>query len=455
MAGDRPNVLFISYDDMNHYVEFLGRHPDAVAPNLSRLAARSVVFERAYCQAPICNPSRASLMSGLRPSTTGVYHNRNPLRYSPAGRDVVTLPQHFRAHGYEATGSGKVYHGKYPDPMSWDSYSPSPFAQSHPGPAYEGPLHGMEDMGNLEWGGIDVADEEMSDHRSVSDCIEHLQKPRHRPLFLTCGQTVTHLTWVTPQSTFERFDPASVQLPEVVDGDLDDVSPVGRRFANEGLQARMKSEGRWADAVAAYLACIHFADQQMGRLIEALDSSDRAQDTYIVFWADHGWHLGEKSHWRKSTLWEEATRVPLMMAGPGIEPGRCSSPVGLIDIYPTLVELCGLSAAPHLEGQSLVPLLEDPRRDWERPALTTHRRGDHAVRSQRWRYIRYHDGSEELYDHDADEMEWTNRAHEPALASVKEDLAGWLPTMDAPESEIEDGPGADRRYRQRIAELMA
>lgn len=452
---DRPNVLFISYDDMNHYVGFLGRHPDAVTPNLNRLAERGVVFERAYCQAPICNPSRASLMSGLRPSTTGVYNNRQPLRFSPRGRHAVTLPQHFRQNGYLATGSGKVYHGKFPDPMSWDSYVPSPQNQTYSGSAYESPLNGMADMGNVDWGGVDCLDEEMADAKSVSYCIDQLHQKHDRPFFLTCGQTVTHLTWMTPRAVFDRFDQASIALPEIREDDLDDVPEIPKRWANSHVHARLRDEGRWRDAVAAYLACIHFADLQMGRLIDALETSDYADNTVIVFWADHGWHLGEKHHWKKSTLWEEATRVPLLFAGPGIAKGRCTSPVGLIDVYPTLIDLCGLSDRPGLEGQSLAPLLSDPSADRERPAVTTHGRGNHAVRSERWRYIRYADGSEELYDHHDDEMEWNNLADDASLASVKESLSEWLPDRNAEDAEAVTWPDDGETFAERMAEIAA
>ena len=454
MPDRSPNVLFISFDDMNHYVGFLGRHPDAVTPNLNRLAERSVVFERAYCQAPICNPSRASLMSGMRPSTTGVYGNRQPLRFSDAGRSCVTLPQHFRENGYYATGSGKVYHSKFPDPMSWDSYSPSPFKQTPPAPAYAHPLNGMADMGNVDWGALDIGDEEMTDHQAVDYCLAQLEEDHDRPFFLTCGQTVTHLTWATPRGYNERFDPSSTRLPEVREDDLEDVSSVGRRWANTDVHARLRDEGKWSEAVAAYLACIHFADVQMGRLISGLEASPYADNTVIVLWADHGWHLGEKSHWKKSTLWEEATRVPLLISAPGYSPGRCSRPVGLIDVYPTLSDLCGLPERPGLEGQSVCPLLENPDRARDRPAVTTHGRENHAIRSERWRYIRYADGSEELYDHDADELEWTNLANDGSLQAVKDEHAKWLPHTNVPDSERVSWPEDDDDYVRRIEAML-
>ena len=450
---ERPNVLFISFDDMNHYVGFLGRHPDAVTPHFDRLAGQSMVFERAYCQAPICNPSRASLMTGLLPSTTGVYGNRQPFRFSAAAQDAVTLPQHFRRSGYRASGSGKVYHGKFADPMSWDEYAPSPWQQTHraPRPPRQ-PLHGVEGLDNLDWGPLDVADAEMADHQAVAHCIAHLEEAHDAPFFLTCGLTVTHLPWYTPRRHYEKFDPARVSVPE---DDLADVPEFARKWINRHLMARIREAGRWNEAVAAYLACIHFADAQIGRLLDALDRSAYAHNTIVVLWGDHGWHLGEKQHWKKSTLWEEATRAPLLIRAPGFAAGRCKKPVGLIDVYPTLIALCGLPARAGLAGQSLVELMEKPDRAWERPALTTHGRGNHAVRSERWRYICYSDGTEELYDHAEDEMEWRNLAGDPAYAAVKRDLARWLPEVNAPDSEAVAWPDDGSMYRARIEQMMA
>ena len=452
---NRPNVLFISFDDLNHYVGFLDRAPNAITPHFNRLAERCTVFERAYCQAPICNPSRASLMSGLRPSTTGVYNNRQPLRFSETGKNCVTLPQYFRQNGYLTTGSGKVYHGKFPDPMSWDSYVPSLFNQSHSGAGPDHhPVNGMVGMGNLDWGPMDVADEDMQDYKAVSYCVEQLGTRHDKPFFLTCGFKLPHLMWHAPRKYIEAYELNDLHLPETLANDLYDVPEIAQRWANQKPHARIVEAGQWKEAIRCYLACISFVDTQIGRLIDALDASAYAEDTAIVLWADHGWHLGEKSHWKKSTLWEEATRVPLLISAPGYSPGTCSKPVGLIDIYPTLIALCGLPAREELEGRSLVPLMENPDRNWPFPAITTHGRGNHAIRSDRWRYIRYADGSEELYDHRHDEMEWENLAHSPILREVKELLAQWLPENNAPDSEIVEWPEDNESYRARIEAMI-
>jgi arylsulfatase A-like enzyme len=454
-TNDRPNVLFISFDDMNHYVGFLDRAPHAVTPHMNRLAERSTVFERAYCQAPICNPSRASLMSGLRPSTTGIYTNRQPLRFSEAGETCVTLPQYFRQNGYLTTGSGKVYHGKFSDPMSWNSYVPGTFNQTFSGAAPDPlPVNGMADMGNLDWGPMDVADDQMSDYRSVSYCVEQLQAQHEKPFFLTCGFTTPHLMWHAPRKYIEQYRLDDIVLPEVMKDDLEDVSETGRKWANREPHKRIVDAGKWKEAIRCYLGCISYADMLIGRLLGVLGTSAYANNTVIVLWSDHGWHLGEKEHWKKSTLWEEATRIPLLFSAPGYLPGRCAKPVGLIDVYPTLVELCDLPERETLEGLSLVPLMANPDREWTRPAVTTHGYKNHAVRSEKWRYIQYADGSEELYDHDSDEMEWHNLADDPAFEEVLDRLSQWLPETDAPDAEVVDWPEDQDLYESRIMGLM-
>jgi arylsulfatase A-like enzyme len=227
-----------------------------------------------------------------------------------------------------------------------------------------------------------------------------------------------------------------IKRPIAPDDDLDDVPAAGRKMARSQTDhRRIVESNNWEKAVRGYLASITFADAQIGRLLDALDKSPAAERTIIVFWGDHGWHLGEKRHWRKFALWEEATRVPLVIVAPGVTKagGRCERTASLLDLYPTLVELCGLPAKPGLEGKSLKPLLVDPAAAWDRPVVTTHGRGNHAVRSERYRYIRYNDGGEELYDHQLDPLEHKNLADEPKLAQVKRDLAKWLPPADAPD----------------------
>lgn len=429
----RPNVLFLAVDDLNDWIEPLGGHPNAITPNLSRLAERSVVFTNAQCPAPLCNASRAALLTGVRPHTSGVYNNRHPWRW--AVPDAVTLPQHFMANGYYVQGGGKIMHWSFPDPPSWHAYWPD-VMQSIPAspkpPKGSRPLNGIEGARNFDWGPIDVADEDMGDWKIATWAGRQLNTAYDRPFFLAAGIYRPHLPWYAPRKYFEMFPVDKISLPPNKKDDLDDVPEAGRKIAKADRDhRRVVATDNWHRAVQGYLANTTFADVCVGRILDALAASTYADNTYIVMWGDHGWHLGEKLHWRKFALWEEACRTPLMIAGPGIKPGRCDRPVNLMDMYPTLIDLCCLPARSDLDGASLTPLLADPAAAWDKPSLTTFFPNNHSLRSDRWRYIRYHDGSEELYDHNRDENEWTNLATDPAYDKVKADLAKWLPKTNA------------------------
>ena len=434
----RPNVLLIAIDDLNDWVGCLGGHPDVQTPSLDALASRGVSFTHAYCSAPACNPSRASLLTGIRPSTSGVYHNSQPWR--PVMPDAVTLPQLFKEQGYEVRGRGKIFHGRFPDQeSSWHEYIPKGRDPLPP----NRPLNGIPDTAHFDWGPVEVPDEEMDDTKVANWGVEFLRQQHGGPFFLGCGFFRPHLPWYVPPKYFEMYPVDGVALPNVNEDDLDDVPEIGRKMARpEGDHKRVTETNNWRRAVQGYLACISFVDTQIGKVLDALYSSPYAEDTIVVLWGDHGWHLGEKLHWRKFALWEEATHAPLMFVAPGVtlagEP--CDRTTSFLDIYPTLVELCGLEP-PHdqLEGVSLAPLLQEPAAAWERPALTTHGRNNHSVRSEAWRYIRYRDDTEELYDEGNDPLEWTNLADRPEHAELKAELARWLPKVNA-----EDAPRLTR-----------
>lgn len=423
------NVLFLPVDDMNDWIGCLGGHPQCKTPNIDRLAARGVLFTNAHCAAPACNPSRAALMTGVRPWTSGVYVNPQPWR--PAMPEVVTLPQHFMANGYDAVGSGKVYHGSYPDEASWDYYEKQ---QGDPSPTQKVLSNPRSRSGGIVWGRLDVEDEEMNDYRMASFAIDYLNREHEKPFFLACGMYRPHMPWQVPNKYYDMYPLDEIIIPNVPEDDLDDIPAGGIKMAKPtGDHAKMLQTGNWKYAVQAYLASMTFADAQIGRILDALEESGHADDTIIVLWGDHGWHLGEKEHWRKFALWEEATQAPLLFVVPGVtEPnGRCDAPVDFMNIYPTLADLCGLPEAEHCEGVSMRALLENPNAEWNRPAITTHGRGNHAVRSKQYRYIRYADGGEELYDHDADPMEWTNLADDPKYADIKAEHARRLPKEEA------------------------
>jgi arylsulfatase A-like enzyme len=432
------NVLFIAIDDLNDWIGCLHGHPDVKTPNLDRLAARGMLFTSAYCAAPVCNPSRTALMTGIRPSTSGVYDNSQPFRESTVLKDAITLPQHFAAAGYRVVGGGKIYHVEYPDPRSWQEYYPSQTNNrpADPLPDHR-PLNGIPNTKLFDWGPIDARDPKMGDYQVVDWASSELNRAQSKPFFLACGIFKPHLPWYIPQKYFDLYPPGKITLPVVKDDDLDDVPEVGKKMAlRGGDHEKVLKYKQWTNAVRSYLAAISFADAQVGRVLDALDSGPHAKNTTVVLWSDHGWHLGEKLHWRKFALWERTTRNVLMIAAPGVtRPGsRCDRVVSLLDIYPTMIDLCGLPKKNGLEGNSIMPLLRNASAAWNHPAVTTYKRGNHAVRDSRWRYIRYHDGGEELYDHTNDPNEWTNLAGKPELTSVKAQLAHYLPKTDAPDS---------------------
>ena len=442
-AAPKQNVLFIAIDDMNDWIGCLRGHPGTITPNLDRLAASGVNFTSAHCAAPLCNPARSALMTGRRPSSTGVYTNTQPYHGSRVLSGAITLNQHFKNNGYLTLGCGKIYHntrGAFADNNGWHDYGQPKDSSVLSG---EPPLAGAAGQAHFDWGPTTTGDEAMHDYQTTEWIGKHLQTKQDRPMFLACGFTRPHLPWYVPQKYFDMHPLDRVQLPAVKEDDLDDVPEIGRRFARAmGDHPRVTNAEAWKKGVQAYLAAITFADAMVGRVLRALETGPHAKDTTIMLWSDHGWHLGEKLHWRKFTLWERSTRNILMVSAPGVtKPGSvCDRTVSMMDLYPTLMDLTGLKAPGSQEGQSLLPWLQNPRAPKKTPAVTTYFMGNHAVRTERWRYIRYKDGTEELYDRTRDPNEWTNLAGQPQVASVKTDLAKWIPKHN--ESDV-PSRGAD------------
>jgi len=438
--GKKPNVLFIAVDDLNDWVGFLDGNAQTITPNLDRLAARGVKFNRAYCAAPLCNPSRASLMTGLRPSTSGVYTNNNDWR--PVISEDLPLTTAFRKAGYDVVGSGKIYHESFARRSEWDDFLTSP--GKDPAPT------GDTGVGGIKFAPLDCKDEDLREWKVVNYGIEQLQKKREKPLLLTVGLFKPHMPWNVPRKYYDMHPLDKIVLPEAPPDDLADIPSAGIKMAKpEGDHKQMLESGRWKEAVQAYLAAISFADGQIGRLLDALDKSSERDNTIIVLWGDHGWHLGEKQHWRKFSLWEEATRAPLIWVVPGMtKPGTaCDRTVDFMSIYPTLTDLAGIATPQHVEGKSLRPLLANPQAAWTQPAITTYGFNNHAVRTEGWRYIRYANGDEELYDEAADPKEWTNLANRPEHAAKKAELAKLLPAKNAKEvaRQAEGNPNRAQR----------
>jgi arylsulfatase A-like enzyme len=422
----RPNVLFVIVDDLNDWIGCMG-HPAAKTPNFDRLAARGVLFSRAYCAAPVCNASRTAIFTGLAPSSTGVYGNRHDWRRTLPG--TRTLPHHFGDNGYGVIGSGKIFHQQ--DRSAWHRFY---LRRGDPDPPKR-PDNGIGDFG-FDWGPIDAPEDDFEDMISVARAQHHLSAAPRARLFLAYGTHRPHTPWYVPPRYLEMYPDEALALPESPADDLDDLPPAARALIREDLHQRIVDAGAWRAAVRAYLAAVSFADAAVGRLLDALAASPRADDTVVVLCSDHGYHLGEKRHWGKATLWERATHAPLIIAAPGLARAGavCDRVVSYLDIYPTLVELCGLAAPPQLEGRSLVPLLRDPTAAWDSVAVSTWMLRNHSVRTEGWRYTRYADGSEELYDAARDPAEWHNRAADPALAGRKQALARRLPAVDTPAS---------------------
>ncbi|MEQ1827159.1 MAG: sulfatase [Pirellula sp.] len=451
LQAARPNVLFIAIDDQNDWIGCMGGHPMAKTPNIDKLASRGTVFLNAHCNAPLCNPSRTSLMLGIRPTTTGIYGLAPWFRTLPEWQDRVALPQHFSANGYRTYAAGKIYHGgagggnagraraanaTAASPKEFDVAGPNPGVGVRP----DKKLVGQTPMGNnplVDWGVFPHRDEDKGDYQVASWAIEQIKSaPKDQPFLIAAGFFLPHVPCYATQPWFDLYPDDDSVLPTVLDTDRDDTPRFSWYLHWELPEPRlkwMKENRQWRNLVRSYLASTSFVDAQVGRVIQALQDAGLSDNTIVVLWGDHGWHLGEKLITGKNTLWDKGTRVPLIWAGPGVAAGgRCMQPAELMDIYPTLVELCGLPARQDLEGLSLVPQIKDAGTKRSRPAITSHNQGNHGIRSERYRYIRYADGSEEFYDHQSDPNEWYNLISKQEFASVVEEHRKWLPSIDVP-----------------------
>ncbi|MEZ6091656.1 MAG: sulfatase, partial [Pirellulaceae bacterium] len=400
----------------------LGRNHQSKTPNIDRLARRGVTFQHAYCAVPACEPSRAALMGGRRPWTTGCYKNGD--RWKRFQQPGEGLSAQFLKAGYHVVGAGKIYHSMTYHDAEWSQY------MSRQGLSLDGPKVDKMD-GFHEPMNHDLKDDDLLDWHVVDYCVDQMQTPRDRPFFIACGLYKPHLPFAVPRKYYDMFPLDTIELPPHQPDDLDDIPAAGVKMAGPGGDhAKFLKSGRWKAAIQSYLATCAYTDMNIGRLLDALDASPHKKNTIVVLWGDHGWSFGEKQHWRKFALWEEPTRTPLIWVAPGVtSPGGVSDrTVDLMCVYPTLCELAGLPIPEHVQGKSVASLLRDPSAEWELPAITTHGYRNHAVRTPQWRYIRYADGGRELYDEVADPLEWTNVAEHPGNADVIKMLDAWLPT---------------------------
>ncbi len=452
-AESTPNVLFLAVDDMNDWIGCLETTPRAITPNLDRLAERGVCFTNAHTAGVYCAPSRAAIFSGQYASTTGCYRTA---AYFVDHPEIEPLQGSFAKAGYKTFGAGKLFH--HPagaiDVRGWnefflrnksqreggwplDSWSKgTPFPSPFPNSIYN---KGQQITGGLflEWGAIpNDREEEMADTIRINWAVEKLKEKHDKPFFLGVGIYAPHFPNYCPQKYFDLYDPEEITLPPYRADDLDDLPPKIRKIKTARSRIHQKLEGLEAidDAIHGYLACISYADAMMGRVLDALEASPYAGNTIVVLWSDHGYHHGEKGDWGKHTLWERTSNVPFIWAGPGVAKGQKSDvTVSLIDIYPTLVDLCGLPK-PHqkLEGESLAKTLADPKSAKDRNVFLPHMNpGEYAVINRDWRYIRYGEDGEELYDLQADPNEWDNLAANPEHAARKTQLQRFAPAAFA------------------------
>ncbi len=488
---ERPNVLFIAIDDLNDWIGAMEGHPQAITPNMDRLMDQGVLFTNAHCSQAVCFASRTSLLSGLHPSTTGWYTSISSMRktYDQVMGTHKMLSQYFKDNGYKTMAVGKIYHrgvSDHPERTDdfWDEVAPDykvPKDLRDRGDGYGGtkfypfPKAGSQivnhygadfaDGHSLCWGALDREDMpggKMFDELISEWAVNQLEKDHDQPFFLAVGFVRPHVPYTAPKEFFDLYDLDSIQIPDVPDDEMSDIPLLGKSIAYGTIKIGdhnavvSLSDTYWQELVYGYLACISFVDHELGKVLTALEKSPHADNTIVVLWSDHGQHLGEKKHWRKQSLWEESTKVPLVIKAPSqVSPGqRVDQVVSLLDLYPTLVELSQLPPAPKNEGVSLVPFIEGKVSSWDRPVLSTWYYRNHSVRSNDWRYIRYRDGTEELYDHRRDPGEHINLAGNPAYAEVIEAHRQWLPAHDALPAGTDtwEGDRHDRRVEAWLAE---
>lgn len=423
----KPNILFIVVDDLNDWVGCLQGNPQTKTPNIDRLAAKGTLFTNAHVQSAICNPSRASFMTSLYPETTGIYFNSGDISDSPIASKQILLTQRFEKNGYFVTGAGKIFNTDDQKYMSnyigrFDGFGPFP----------EKKLTTFEGEKLWDWGAFPLSDSLMPDFKIAEWGSKKLQENFNQPFFLGLGFIRPHVPLYVPQKWFDLFPLQQTQLPYIKQNDTEDISQYALNLTSlnhiEPPHQWINKNNEWHHLVQSYLASIAFVDAQIGKVLDALEKSKYKDNTIVVLFSDNGFHLGEKERWAKQTLWEESTRVPLIIAAPNIKGNQmCAKPVQLLDIYPTLLELCGLKKDKKLEGHSLVSILNSPNSPWPYMAQSSFGPGNYSIRSERYRYTRYNDGSEEFYDHQTDPNEWENLINKPGTESLIKKHAAFIP----------------------------
>ena len=464
----RPNVLFIAIDDLNDWISVFGGHPKAVTPHMDRLATSgAMVFQNAHCAGSVCCPSRSAMLSGFMPSRSGIYSNSQNMLDAPLVQTHATLPEYFSKHGYVSLSMGKIYHkhatahGLDAGQWAYDLYEPAQggggvnpdrltsrnknLINGKPGSPSQ---HNQGGGTEFAWGPTQKGKEVTKDYQTAVWAGGQLQKSYDKPFFMAIGLSKPHLPFYVPQEFFDLYDPAEDYMPPFREDDLEDIlTPRGKqKFQASGDYLWLKQHNLLNEAARAYLAATSYADACLGVIFDALRKSPHYHNTVVFIWGDHGWHLGEKLRYRKGTGWSESTRIPFVVRMPGMTARQdCHRLVNMIDFYPTLIELCGLPEKTMLDGHSFAPLLKNPVLVWDYPTVTVHGEGNASVRDERWRFIRYSDGTKELYDLQTDPQEWHNLISRPSTQgkAAMQRLASLLP-----ETFAKAIPGSKGKYKK-------
>ncbi len=463
-TAERPNIVMIAIDDLNNWVG--PWQAKAITPNIDRLAKEGVGFRNAYCVVPACNPSRVALMTGMRPETTGQYQNAGNFRdKKPGNKNILTIAQYLSAAGYESVAAGKIFHhprGTDPkptplsDPVSWNFQNANQtgtggadeYLDDDGYPLWYGGKSKRGLLGTnsyaatgLFWGPIKDKIEDTGDWKTADFGVEYLAKKHDKPFFLALGIFRPHSPQLAPQKFFDMYPLDKIELPNCPEDDMNDIPKIAQTNWSTPMIELLKSKPEeYKKAIQAYLACITYADACIGHILDGLAKSKYADNTIVIMWSDHGWQLGHKNRWEKFSLWKQGTNAPFIIKLPnGLKAVMCDRAVSYLDIYPTICELTNLPKPTNLEGTSLLPLLKDPKAPREIPAIITYPEGAFSIVLDQWNYIRYEDGSEELYDHNTDNDEFHNLADKPEFAAKKAELAKWIPsfTPSPPAVEVE------------------
>lgn len=434
---EKPNVLFIIMDDMCDWLGYLGGNNQVISPNLDGLAARAINFSNAYTAVPLSNPSRSAFLTGIQPFVTGVYHNNHVLEHHPVANNSVFMPQHFKDNGYKTLAAGKIFHTKPAATVMSNMWDDMSSIDGGYGPWIDNNV--LPENLKHQWRNFEAKtgpETDFPDVRNSNKIIQYLGQTHEKPFFAAMGFYRPHNPYTAPQKYFDMYKLEDIQRPDFPADDLDDIPAYAlNNFLNLRDYTKLLSESGnyYEQMLRAYMACVTFADDRIGMILDALDNSAYANNTWIVLIGDNGFHHGEKEHWTKTTLWREANHVPFLIVPPKgnttYTAGECKTPVGLIDIYPTLIDICGLTPIENqLQGNSLKPLIENKTAEWNKPSISTYLPGNFTVHYNNWNLLKYANGEYELYNINEDESEHTNLALLPEYQYMVDSLAQYLPS---------------------------